>query len=98
MSTDVSYPSWWLDGPRTSTFDPVAASCSGGAGHVFEHGIDPVGTVEEGRHEAADDAQVELAVVPELGRVRRQVAVGPELRRGEAALDHLPHDPVSPIR
>ncbi len=72
-----------------------ARQLSRGPRHVLELGLDPVRSIEQGRHEAADDAQVELGeVVPELGRIGRQVAVGPELRRGQPALDHLAQDPV----
>ena len=64
--------------------------------HVLELGLDPVRAVEEGRHEPADDAHVEPGeVLPKLGRIGRQVAVGPELGRGQAGLDHLPQDPVA---
>ena len=62
---------------------------------VLEDGIDLIGAVEEGRDEPADDAQVVAGQeVTELGRIGRQVAVGTELGGGQAALDHLAHDPV----
>ena len=67
-----------------------------GARHVFELGLDAVRAVQQGRHEAADDAQVERReIVLELGGVGRQVAVGTELRGREAALDHLAQDAVA---
>ena len=66
-----------------------------GASHVLQLRLDLVGTIEEGRHEAADHAQVVARdVFAKLPGVGRQVAVGPELRGVEPGLGHLRQDTV----